>query len=173
MEWYLLVWQPERYTSKLHNVGYQLIYKCLKAIHSSTRAGEKDSIGKRLKFCRRKTRVKGSFKWMEFDQIENAMIQSNIDWKFNPQSSSHFGGVWERLFKSIRKWRGTLEKGVLGHYLPFLLILQMKMTNFPLKKGGLSTPCTTPGSATEQIASIKLHFHVQNMNTEHRTQPNN
>ena len=36
------------------------------------------------------------------DQINQAMLQRNIDWKFNPPAGSHFGGVWERLIKSIR-----------------------------------------------------------------------
>jgi len=36
-------------------------------------------------------------------QIQNAMLQKNIDWQFNPPAGSHFGGVWERLIRSVRK----------------------------------------------------------------------
>ena len=31
------------------------------------------------------------------------MLQKNIDWKFNPPAASNFGGVWERLIRSVRK----------------------------------------------------------------------
>jgi hypothetical protein len=31
------------------------------------------------------------------------MIQRHIQWEFNPPSASHFGGVWERLIRSVRK----------------------------------------------------------------------
>jgi hypothetical protein len=33
----------------------------------------------------------------------NFMLQRNIDWKFNPPAASNFGGVWERLIRSVRK----------------------------------------------------------------------
>ncbi|VDH95111.1 Hypothetical predicted protein [Mytilus galloprovincialis] len=31
------------------------------------------------------------------------MLQKGIDWKFNPPAASNFGGVWERLIRSVRK----------------------------------------------------------------------
>jgi hypothetical protein len=31
------------------------------------------------------------------------MIQRHIQWEINPPSASHFGGVWERLIRSVRK----------------------------------------------------------------------
>lgn len=41
-------------------------------------------------------------KWNQ-DQINNFMLQQNIDWKLNPPAASNFGGVWERLIRSVRK----------------------------------------------------------------------
>ena len=36
-------------------------------------------------------------------QIESSMLQNSVEWKFNPPSGSHFGGIWERLIRSIRR----------------------------------------------------------------------
>jgi hypothetical protein len=36
-------------------------------------------------------------------QIHNNLLQKNISWKFNPPAASHFGGVWERQIRSVRK----------------------------------------------------------------------
>ena len=36
-------------------------------------------------------------------QIHECMLQRNIDWEFNPPSGSHFGGIWERVIRSVRK----------------------------------------------------------------------
>ena len=37
------------------------------------------------------------------DKINNFMLQKSIKWAFNPPAASHFGGVWERLIRSVRK----------------------------------------------------------------------
>ncbi|CAG2192602.1 unnamed protein product [Mytilus edulis] len=47
--------------------------------------------------------LKSALSEWNLNQIENAMLQKNIDWQFNPPAGSHFGGVWERLIRSVRK----------------------------------------------------------------------
>ncbi|KAK3106560.1 hypothetical protein FSP39_022546 [Pinctada imbricata] len=37
------------------------------------------------------------------DHIQGHMRQLGIEWAFNPPAASHFGGVWERLIRSVRK----------------------------------------------------------------------
>ncbi|XP_033727023.1 uncharacterized protein LOC117316514 [Pecten maximus] len=41
-------------------------------------------------------------KW-NTDKIRDNMLQISIQWEFNPPSGSHFGGVWERLIRSVRQ----------------------------------------------------------------------
>lgn len=43
-------------------------------------------------------------------QINDAMLQRNIQWNFNPPAGSHFGGVWERLIRSVRKLLNSVPK---------------------------------------------------------------
>ena len=44
-------------------------------------------------------------------QITDAMTQEDIDWKFNPPASPHFGGVWERVVRSVKR----ALVAVIGH----------------------------------------------------------
>lgn len=36
-------------------------------------------------------------------QINDALLQKGIKWSFNPPASSHHGGPWERLIRSVGK----------------------------------------------------------------------
>jgi len=46
-------------------------------------------------------------KWNQA-KISDTLSQQNIEWEFNPPSGSHFGGVWERQIRTIRKVLFTL-----------------------------------------------------------------
>lgn len=35
--------------------------------------------------------------------LKKFMLQKNIEWKFHPPAASHFGGIWEREIRTIRK----------------------------------------------------------------------
>ncbi|XP_062620585.1 uncharacterized protein LOC134282159 [Saccostrea cucullata] len=37
------------------------------------------------------------------NRISSQLLQSGIEWSFNPPAASHFGGVWERLIRIVRK----------------------------------------------------------------------
>ncbi|XP_061191695.1 uncharacterized protein LOC133199905 [Saccostrea echinata] len=45
--------------------------------------------------------LREAIKTWNVNQIHSHLLQSGIDWMFNP--ASHFGGVWERLIRSVRK----------------------------------------------------------------------
>ena len=41
-------------------------------------------------------------KWNQ-SRIHESMLQRNMEWVFNPPPASHFGGIWERQIRTIRK----------------------------------------------------------------------
>jgi hypothetical protein len=43
-------------------------------------------------------------------EIHESLLQVNIDWIFNPPAASHFGGIWERQIRTIRKLMSSMLK---------------------------------------------------------------
>ena len=54
-------------------------------------------------FVGAKRELKEQFEKMKQSKIVEFCANKNIDWQFNPPGASHFGGVWERLIRSIRQ----------------------------------------------------------------------
>ncbi|XP_050416043.1 uncharacterized protein LOC126831000 [Patella vulgata] len=48
-------------------------------------------------------------KWNK-DKLTKEFTQKGIRWEFNPPAASHFGGVWERLIRIVRKVLCSLQK---------------------------------------------------------------
>ena len=43
-------------------------------------------------------------------KIHESLLQDGIEWVFNPPAGSHFGGVWERQIKTIRRVMNSILK---------------------------------------------------------------
>ena len=43
-------------------------------------------------------------------KIAEHMAQKDVEWKFNPPSASHMGGMWERLIRSLRSALNSLSR---------------------------------------------------------------
>ncbi len=44
------------------------------------------------------------------EQIHNFLVQKEIKWIFNPPTASHYGGIWERCIRTVRKVLKALMK---------------------------------------------------------------
>lgn len=45
------------------------------------------------------------------NQINSFLLQKGIRWTFNPPAGSHFGGIWERIIRSVRKILSSILGG--------------------------------------------------------------
>jgi hypothetical protein len=49
------------------------------------------------------TELRGAIKQWNLEGVEAWLKQKGISWKFNSPYASHYGGVWEREIRSVRK----------------------------------------------------------------------
>lgn len=49
------------------------------------------------------------------EKLHNSLLQNNINWSFSLSYDSHFGGIWERCIRSIRKiLQALLRKQIIA-----------------------------------------------------------
>ena len=66
-------------------------------------------------------------KKLESNKIQEEMAIRRIDWSFNPPYASHFGGVWERMIRTIRRiLRGLLQQQRLTDELLVTLMCEVE-----------------------------------------------
>lgn len=52
--------------------------------------------------------LKEAFSTLDSERLQQVLLQKGIQWKFNPPAASHFGGVWERMIRMIKKVLGSV-----------------------------------------------------------------
>ncbi|XP_066302034.1 uncharacterized protein [Branchiostoma lanceolatum] len=58
-----------------------------------------------------KSELKREVKKWNTSKMHESMLKKGIEWKFNPPSGSHFGGVWERQIRTVRQVLYAVSKG--------------------------------------------------------------
>ncbi|XP_066268539.1 uncharacterized protein [Branchiostoma lanceolatum] len=58
-----------------------------------------------------KTELKREVKKWNTSKMHEGMLKKGIEWKFNPPSGSHFGGVWEKQIRTVRQVLYAVSKG--------------------------------------------------------------
>ncbi|XP_071950072.1 uncharacterized protein [Antedon mediterranea] len=65
-------------------------------------------------FVKGNKELKAAIELWNQDQIHQYLLQRHIVWKFNPPLASHFGGVWERCIRTVRKvLSGLIQEQIL------------------------------------------------------------
>ncbi|KAK0135318.1 hypothetical protein N1851_028839 [Merluccius polli] len=81
-------------------------------------------------------------------KIEDTLRQRGIEWMFNPSTASHYGGVWERLIRSIRK--------ILNASLKTQSLDEESLQTFLCEAGAIinSRQITTPSSDPNDLEAL-------------------
>lgn len=89
--------------------------RCCIAIRGQIRTIRCDQ---RLNFIGAKHELQNAMKEIHSERVSAVMLELNCDFKMNPPSASHMGGIWERQIRTIRSvLSGLLVK--CSHQLDF------------------------------------------------------
>jgi len=94
--------------------------------------------------------LKRAVKQLPHGRIIDELLKRSVEWQFNPPLSSHRGGVWERLIRSVRRvLRSTAnEQTLTDEKLGTLLIEAERILNsrplVPVHSGVEERPALTP-----------------------------
>ena len=87
------------------------------------------------------------------DRIHNYLLRYGIQWNFIPPAASHWGGVWERMVRSVKKVLNVLSnKQTMSDecLLTFMIEAERIVNNRPL------TPLNTDTDDLEALTPAKL-----------------
>ena len=90
--------------------------------------------------------------WVQ-ELIHSDLLRKGIDWHFSPPAASHWGGVWERMIRSVRRVLGALvkEQSLTDECLEtFMIEAERIINNRPL------VPVTDDSSDLDAITPAKL-----------------
>ena len=93
-----------------HSLGADSFVKCLQRFIA--RRGKMKSLrsDNGTNFICAERELRQEVQKMDMTVVQNALNRRNIEWKFNPPSASHFGGVWERQIRTVKRVLAGLTK---------------------------------------------------------------
>ncbi|XP_068704623.1 uncharacterized protein [Montipora foliosa] len=91
------------------------------------------------------------------EKIHNSLLQKNIKWTFSPPYGSHFGGIWERCIRTIRKILRSLLREQITEYesLPTLMCEVESILNSRPISAVSSDPCDLEALTPNHLLLLK------------------
>lgn len=88
-------------------------------------------------------------------KMQNSLLQKHIKWSFNPPHESHFGGIWERCIRTVRKILHALLREQIAEderLVTFMCEVESIMNNRPI------TPVSSDPNNMEPLTPNHLLF---------------
>ena len=106
--------------------------------------------------------LKAAVKEWNSSKMQEFMRQEQIDWKFNPPTASHMGGVWERQIRTTRKILSALmnQQPLTDETLPTLMCIVENIINSrpisPVSDDPNDLEALTPNHLLQPRNDVKL-----------------